>query len=127
MRRFLIAPLAIMAVTGPLTSPAQAAAPITGRYLTEGGRSVVLIDKCGATLCGKVVKVNVVKPGSPSFEGTTILSGLVDAGPTWAGKILNPADGKSYNAKLSLNPNRSLKIEVCVSFICKGLNWTSVN
>ncbi|MCE7795450.1 DUF2147 domain-containing protein [Sphingobium sufflavum] len=102
----------------------QAAQPVTGKWLTENGEAVIDIAPCGKALCGKVVKVLKPKPGEKSTVGVAIITGLVDAGSLWKGKILNPASGKLYDAKVQRTANGSLSVQGCLMFICKGPTWT---
>lgn len=124
-----------------LSATAFAAEPITGKWLTDNQQALVDIQPCGAALCGTIVKVLRVKPGSaktdvfnpdPSkrhnpMEGTVILSELVDAGDLWKGKIYNPESGKRYNARAKRDADGSLKVEGCVAFICQGPTWQPAN
>ncbi|TZG29419.1 DUF2147 domain-containing protein [Sphingomonas montanisoli] len=106
------------------TVSAQAAAPITGNWITDGGKNSVSITKCGAALCGKIVKVLKTKPGEPSYPGALLLSELVDSGGMWTGKIHNPGSGKTYKAKVKINPDRTLSVSGCVAMFCKDMIWT---
>ncbi|AOD13610.1 DUF2147 domain-containing protein [Xanthomonas fragariae] len=120
---------------------AFAAEPITGKWFTDNQQALVEIQSCGASLCGKIVKVLRSKPGSAKtdvfnpdpgkhntpMEGTVILSELVDAGDLWKGKIYNPESGKTYNAKIRRDTDGSLKVEGCVAFICQGPTWQPAN
>ncbi|RVT93188.1 DUF2147 domain-containing protein [Sphingomonas crocodyli] len=107
-----------------LAAPAQAAAPIAGNWITDGGKNIVTIAKCGAAQCGKIVKVLKTKPGEPSYPGALLLSELVDSGGMWTGKIHNPGNGKSYKAKVKVNPDKTLSVSGCVAMFCKDMVWT---
>jgi uncharacterized protein (DUF2147 family) len=102
---------------------AAAARPITGKWLTDNAEAVVEIAPCGKFLCGKVVKVLKPKPGEKSTVGTVILTELAASGSLWKGKILDPRSGKIYSAKVTANPDGTLKVEGCVAFLCKGPTW----
>lgn len=116
--------LLIISCVSLLAAPAQAAAPIVGNWITDGGKNTVNIAKCGAALCGKIVKVNKTKPGEPSYPGALLLSELVDSGGLWTGKIHNPGNGKAYKAKVKINPDRTLSVSGCVAMFCKDMIWT---
>jgi uncharacterized protein (DUF2147 family) len=119
------------------TATAFAAQPVTGNWLTEENKALVRIEACGKTVCGKIVKVLKPTPGKPTMdianpdptkrknpiEGTYILTDFTDAGALWKGKIYNPDSGKTYNAKLTRNPDGTLKVEGCIAFLCKGPTW----
>lgn len=120
---------------GPV--PAFAAEPVTGNWLTEESKALVQIEACGKTICGKIVKVLKPTPGRPTTDlanpdprlrshpiaGTYILTGFVDAGSLWKGKIYDPQSGKTYAGKLMRNPDGSLKVQGCIAFMCKGPTW----
>ena len=116
-----------------------------GNWLASGGAGTVRIAPCAgqpSTLCGTFVGLrNANGPdGRPARDvnnpnaalksrpmvGMTFLTGFKPAGSgRWTGgKIYNPEDGKTYNSKLSLNPNGTLKVEGCVMVICKAQTWT---
>lgn len=132
---FLLASLALPAM-------ASAAAPITGRWLTDGGKAVVAIAPCaaggGGQLCGRVERVLKAPPGASGRDsnnpdaalrtrpmvGVPILSGFADAGSDWRGRIYNPEDGKSYKSIVTRERDGSLKVKGCISFFCKTQRWT---
>ena len=125
-----------------LPAAADAAAPITGRWLTEGGKALVAIQPCpgggGQALCGRVERVLKAPPGATGRDannpdptlrarpmvGVSILSGFADAGDDWRGRIYNPEDGRSYKSIVSRERDGSLKVKGCVAFICKTQRWT---
>lgn len=121
-----------------ISTAAMAATPVTGTWITEGGKAMVRIEPCGDAICGRIVKVLLREPGKPTtdianpdptkrnnpIEGTFILTGFKDAGALWKGKIYNPDSGKTYNAKLTRNADGTLKVEGCVAFLCRGPIWT---
>lgn len=101
----------------------HAAQPVTGAWLTENAEAVVEIAPCGKALCGTVVKVMKPKPGEKSTVGITIITGLVDAGAQWKGKILDPSSGKVYDAKVRRKADGNLSVQGCMLFICQGPTW----
>ena len=117
--------LVIVSYVSLLAAPVHGAAPIAGNWITDGGKNIVQIVKCGAALCGKIVKVNKPKPGEPSYPGALLLSELVDTGGLWTGRIHNPGNGKSYKAKVKINPDRTLSVSGCVAMFCKEMTWTA--
>lgn len=120
-----------------VATPGFAAQPVIGNWITEDGKALVHIDFCGKAVCGKIAKLLKLDPSKPltdtsnpdprkrnnPLEGTYILTGFVDAGSLWKGKIYNPDSGKTYNAKLMRNADGTLKVEGCVAFLCKGPTW----
>lgn len=133
----------ILAVTmfALVASPALAAPPVTGKWLTAERDSIVEIGTCGNTVCGKVLRVlKMMDNGKPPIdsnnpdpalrgrlvEGTMILTGFTDGGSLWNGRIYDPKSGKSYKSKLTRNADGSLKVQGCIGFLCKAFNWTAV-
>jgi uncharacterized protein (DUF2147 family) len=141
MRFALFATLAMLTVAGP----ALAADPVEGLWLIETGRAKVLIAPCEtqpAKLCGHTVwlKTLVGDDGKPRHDqenpnparrgdplmGMQVIRDFRQAAPSrWTGgKIYDPNTGKTYDAKLRLNPNGTLKVEGCVLIICQAQTWT---
>lgn len=135
----MIRPLAALAlIAGAL--PVQAAAPVTGKWVTAEKDSIIEIGTCGATVCGKVLRVMRMMPdgrapidrnnpdpalrGRP-VEGIMILTGFTDGGGVWNGKIYDPKSGKTYKSKLSRNADGTLKVQGCVAFFCQAFTWTA--
>lgn len=135
MRATVLCVLALLAAT-----PA-AADPTHGDWLTQAGTGKVRIGPCpGQTdrLCGaiswlknpadaKATDVNNpdAKLKSRPILGLPMLWGFKSAGPgRWSGgKIYDPQTGKTYDSKISLNPNGTLKVEGCVAIICQAQTW----
>ncbi|MDB5696490.1 MAG: hypothetical protein JWN21_2033 [Sphingomonas bacterium] len=129
--RLLALPVLLLAA-----SPASAAEPIVGRWLTENGRAVVSIQPCGKTLCGRIARVLVPTPGvTPTdrnnpdprlrgrpVQGLEILSGFTDGGKTWRGRIYDPEAGKSYKSIVTREPG-GLKVQGCVMMFCRSQHW----
>lgn len=126
---------ALLLVSLPAT--AQAAAPITGKWVTDDGKAIVTIQQCGSTLCGRVSRLLKATPGVPKTDvrnpdpalrsrpmlGLEVLTGFTDAGDDWRGKIYSPEEGKTYRSIVSRNPDGTLKVKGCISFICRTLVW----
>lgn len=132
----IFAPIAFFATA----LPAQAAQPITGRWATVDGKAIVQIAPCGKNLCGRIERIVKPTPGRPQTDiknpdpalrskpltGLALLSGFTDAGDVWKGTIYDPESGKSYNSKVSRNPDGMLKVQGCIAFFCKTQIWTPV-
>ena len=124
-----------LAVAG--ASPAWAATPIAGRYLTADGAGIVEIAPCGGATCGRLVRILKARPGAPAvdvnnhdpslrarpIQGIAILSGFADHGTDWRGTIYDPRNGKSYKSIVSRNPDGSLKVQGCIAFFCQTQRW----
>jgi uncharacterized protein (DUF2147 family) len=125
-------------LVGMTAVAAQAAEPITGRWLTEDGKAIVTIGTCGDTVCGKVTTVLKPTPGAPMtdvynpdpalrkrpIEGLPILSGFVAKGDSWSGKIYSPEEGKTYKSILKRSGPNALDVKGCILFFCKTQVWT---
>lgn len=123
-----------------LAAPALAATPIAGRYLTEDGSGVIEVGRCGANVCGKLVRILKAAPDAPKTDvnnsdpalrsrpilGMPILSGFTDAGSDWRGRIYDPRNGKSYKSIVSKNPDGSLKVQGCIAIFCQTQVWKPV-
>ncbi|MGC4251802.1 MAG: DUF2147 domain-containing protein [Sphingobium sp.] len=121
-------------------TPAQAAQPITGRWATVDGKAIVQIAPCGRNICGRIERIVKPTPGRPQTDinnpdpalrsrplaRLALLSGFSDAGAIWKGTIYDPESGKSYNSKVSRNPDGTLKVQGCIAFFCKTQTWTAV-
>ena len=133
MKILPIAALALIAV------PVQAAVPVTGKWTTAEHDSVIEIGSCGATVCGKVLRVMRMMPDGKApidrnnpdpalrtrpVQGMMILTGFTDGGSLWNGRIYDPKSGKSYKSKLNRNPDGTLTVQGCVAFFCQAFKWT---
>jgi len=123
-----------------LATPAFAADPIEGEWLTQNGASKVRIGPCPDRpnlMCGVVSWLPAAKARDldtrnpdaalktrPILGASTIL-GFKQAAPgKWTGgKLYDPSTGKSYNGKLSANPDGTLKVEGCIVMVCQGQTW----
>ncbi|RAK57993.1 DUF2147 domain-containing protein [Phenylobacterium deserti] len=137
MLKLLIAAAALSLAAAPAF-----AADVTGEWLVQGGSAKVKIAPCGQTLCGTInwLKEPTTKAGAPKTDqnnpnaslksrpivGLQMLTGFKPAGENkWGGgKIYDPESGKTYDSKMTLQPNGNLKVEGCVSIICRGVTWT---
>lgn len=125
-------PLLIAAIAA--ASPALAN-PVTGRWLTEGGKGIVAIAPCGQALCGKVERVLAAEASrtdinnpdpklrSRPIVGINILSGFVADGNQWKGRIYDPESGKSYRSIVERGAGGTLKVKGCIAFLCKTQTW----
>jgi uncharacterized protein (DUF2147 family) len=132
MTRRALALAAMMAAT-----PALAATPIAGRYLTEDGAGVIEVGRCGNSVCGKLVRIVKSTPDAPTTDvnntdpalrtrpilGMPILSNFADAGSDWRGRIYDPRNGKSYKSIVTKNADGSLKVQGCIAIFCQTQVW----
>jgi len=122
-------------------TPAVAADPIQGEWLTQDGGSKVRLGTCPGNpilLCGVVswlpaAEANDLDSKNPNaglrkhpILGTQTIIGFKQSAPgKWTGgKLYDPATGKTYSGKISINPNGTLKVQGCVMMICETETWT---
>jgi len=123
-----------------LTAPAVAADPAEGDWLMPDGGSKVHIGACAgnpAQLCGvvswlapaKAKDLDIHNPNAalknrPILGVATIFGFKQNAPGNWSGgKLYDPATGKTYSGKISINPDGTLKVQGCVFGICQGQTW----
>ena len=126
---------------------AAQSADILGRWLTEGGKSHVLISQCGPHLCGSIVwlrepnqpsgqpKVDSKNP-DPAKRGQKIIGLQMlwnftkssDPSEWEGGRIYNPEDGETYKSTLKLRPDGKLEVRgyVGISLLGKSQYWERV-
>jgi uncharacterized protein (DUF2147 family) len=117
-------------------SPALAASA-SGEWLVADQSARILIHACDGRLRGIVAwerehgvddqNPDPTKRNRPTL-GMPILLGMRSTGPeSWAGRIYNAENGKTYKAKVELISSNALRVEGCVlGFICAGETWTKV-
>ena len=115
---------------------------VVGHWRTETRGGVVDIERCGASICGRLITsehlrtdptIKDVKNHDASLRGRPlknllILNGFKADGDAWTGgTIYNADDGRTYNAKVTpVGPNR-LTVRGCVFVpLCKTQTWTRV-
>ncbi len=124
---------------------------ILGKWTTKDGKSHVVISKCDAGLCGKIVwlkepkypadddggmagqtKVDRENP-NPELQkkpilGLEFMSGFkTRKGNVWEnGTIYDPDNGKTYKCKLTLTDPKTLKVRGFIGFSWIGRTsiWT---
>lgn len=138
----IIRTLLLTAVLFPIAGAAAQSGP-EGRWKTiddETGqvKSIVEIHRADdGTLSGRVVEIlqsdrgpdpvcdkcTGERKGQP-IKGMTILWGLAPRDGDWAGgTILDPANGRSYRAKMQMHGEDRLGVSGCVTFICREQVW----
>jgi uncharacterized protein (DUF2147 family) len=119
--------------------PAQAAAPISGRWITQSKDGVVEVYQCGAALCGKLVKFLVNPPAgagakdinnpnkalrSRTILGMNVLTGFKSDGKEWKGQIYDPKSGKTYRSIVYKGKSGNLVVKGCIGPFCQAQTWT---
>ena len=125
-----------------LAAPAPADA-VVGTWKTETRNGVVEIQRCGASVCGRLVTSDAMKTNpalkdvnnsnaalrNRPLRGLQMLSGFKAAKDgVWSdGSIYNAEDGKTYGAKLTPVGANQLKVRGCVFVpLCKTQTWTRI-
>ncbi len=124
-----------------LATPALAADPVEGEWLTQVGAGKVRLSPCDGKpdrLCGRITwlrdpadararDANNPEPGlrSRPLIGLPMIRDFRKAAPgRWTGgKIYDPETGKTYDSKISINPNGTLKVEGCILVVCQAQTW----
>jgi len=141
-----VALAACLTTVAALSAAAQTATTSPeGQWLTPGGSATVRIRPCAARadrLCGTIVALRQPNgaDGRPVRDAanpdralrTRPVVGIdlvrdfrADGRGRWSGgRIYNPQDGKTYNSRMRLNPDGTLRIEGCVLVVCQGQTWT---
>jgi uncharacterized protein (DUF2147 family) len=139
----LLAPFAASVAQGapsespPLTGNWVMANPTpTGRWVTPGHDAVIQIVQCGKDLCGQIIAM-LLPAGSQvpndwrgqSQCNLTILRVTPDGDPgpttTWNGVIMDPRDGDTYHARITLDSQHHLQLHAFIGLPMFGetQNW----
>lgn len=108
---------------------------ISGDWVTADRSAVVRIGRCGAGLCGRIVRILAVRAprndvNNPDralrrrpLVGIAVLSGFAPDG-SGDGRAYDPKSGRSYRARLRLSSDGTLRVTGCVTIICRSQTWT---
>lgn len=111
-------------------------APIEGRWKNPSGGVTVLIEVCGAALCGSVIaaaesaRADARRGGTANLVGTQLMSGFKPAGPgKWRGRMFVPDINHRSKAELRLIGASQLKVTGCMvgRMICKSQLWAKAD
>ena len=124
-----------------LMAAPQSGDAAVGRWKTETRNAVVEIQRCGASICGRILTSDALRTNpnlkdarnsnaqlrNRPLRGMQILSGFKASGTSWTGgKIYNAEDGKTYSAEVRVAGDQ-LKLKGCVVWpLCKTQTWTRV-
>lgn len=125
-----------------LLAPAPVADSVVGRWKTETRGGVVEIQRCGKSVCGRLLTSEHLRTNpdlrdannkdaalrARPLRNLQILSGFSwNAGAWDGGKIYNAEDGRTYSAKITVSDLNTLKLRGCVFVpLCKTQTWTRV-
>lgn len=120
----------------------QSADAVIGRWKTPVKNGVVEIQRCGTSICGKVITSDGLRAnpnltdannGNKALRGRKIAGLQILSGFSWqkngwyGGKIYNAEDGKTYSAEITLSGNDTLNLRGCVfKPFCRTQTWTRV-
>ena len=114
-----------------------------GRWRTETRNGIVEVDRCGSSICGKLVGSDGLRANSNLTDlhnkdaalrgrrlmGLQIIGGsFTPAGNQWAGgTIYNADDGGTYKATLTPVDADHLRVKGCIVWpLCKSQTWVRV-
>lgn len=132
-------------VAACLAAPAAFAAnpdSVLGTWNTPTRHGVVEIDRCGASICGRLLTSDHIRT-NPELRDTAnkdiakrarklkdlqILGGFTRDAEKWSGgTIYNAEDGATYKATITPAGADSLKLKGCIVWpLCKTQVWTRV-
>jgi len=123
--------------------PALAADPVEGPWMIDS-ETQVQVEPCAERrerMCGVItwLKHAYDKSGQPARDvanpdpklrsrpvvGMPFIHDLhhVEPGHWTGGKMYDPADGKTYESSMRINPDGTLKLDGCVLIICESQIW----
>ncbi|SOB79367.1 Uncharacterized conserved protein, DUF2147 family [Sphingomonas guangdongensis] len=132
----MIRRLSTIALLSAATAAGAAPAPVTGRWITQGGQAVVEVAPCGQQLCGRIVRILKPRAGGPAvdannpdkslrtrpIQGLAILTGFTADGDYWRGRIYDPESGRTYRSELR-GAGGTLKVKGCFGPFCRTQTW----
>ena len=111
-----------------------------GTWQTETRGGVVEIQKCGASICGRLISSEHLKTNpqlkdeknkdsaqrNRPLRNLLILSGFTSDGTAWSGgTIYNADDGGTYKATVTPISANQIKVRGCIFYpLCKTQTWT---
>jgi uncharacterized protein (DUF2147 family) len=115
----------VAAVPPPPPPPAPRSDPTSpiGIWLTEEKEGKVRIEACGANLCGYSVEAKT------NANGEQVLVNMHPTpGAKWAGRIIDPNSGSTYDSTIALKGPDTLRVQGCAfgGMFCGGQTWTRV-
>lgn len=130
--------LAFLAAAAAIASPDAA----LGRWHTETKNGIVEIDRCGASICGRLVGSDGLR-ANPDLRdihnkdaasrgrrlmGLQILAGFTRSDGGWTGgTIYNGDDGGTYKATVTPVDADHLRVRGCIIWpLCKSQTWTRI-
>jgi uncharacterized protein (DUF2147 family) len=114
-----------------------------GRWRTQTRNGIVEIERCGASICGKLVSSDGLRTNpnmldinnkDASLRGRRlmnlqVLGGFTRGDAEWSGgTIYNGEDGGTYKATVTPIDADHLKVRGCIVWpLCKSQTWTRIH
>jgi uncharacterized protein (DUF2147 family) len=136
--------IAFAALALALCSTSALAGDPSGMWLTEDGEAKIKVAACGNAMCGTIAwlkepndkatnkpktdknNANASLRERPVIGSPVLLSMKADGADKWSGQLYNAEDGKTYSGNIALAGN-TMKVQGCVTIICKTKTWTRTN
>ena len=128
-----------MLAAAAATSPDAA----VGRWRTETRNGVVEVERCGGSICGKLVSSDGLRTNPNMLDinnrdtalrgrrllNLQILGGFTRGNSEWSGgTIYNGDDGGTYRATVTPIDADHLKVKGCIIWpLCKSQIWTRIH
>jgi uncharacterized protein (DUF2147 family) len=127
-----------------LLAAAAAVSPdaAVGRWRTETRNGIVEVERCGASICGKLVSSDGLRTNPDMRDinnkdvalrgrklmNLQLLGGFTRGDGEWTGgTIYNGEDGGTYKATVTPTDADHLKVRGCIIWpLCKSQTWTRV-
>jgi uncharacterized protein (DUF2147 family) len=113
-----------------------------GRWRTETRNGIVEVERCGASICGKLVSSDGLRTNPNMLDinnkdaalrgrrlkDLQVLGGFTRSGGNWTGgTIYNGEDGGTYKATVTPIDADHLKVKGCIIWpLCKSQTWTRI-
>jgi uncharacterized protein (DUF2147 family) len=113
-----------------------------GRWRTQTRNGIVEVERCGASICGKLVTSDGLREEpnrldsnnkNPALRGRRlmglqILGGFTRGDGEWSGgTIYNGEDGGTYKATVTPLDADHLRVKGCIIWpLCKSQTWTRI-
>ena len=113
-----------------------------GRWRTETRNGVVEVERCGGSICGKLVSSDGLRTNpdmrdinnkdanlrSRKLLNLQVLGGFTRGDGEWTGgTIYNGEDGGTYKATVTPVDADHLKVKGCIIWpLCKSQTWTRI-
>lgn len=127
--------ISLFAAIALLAGPGVAPDAIIGQWSNAKGTIEVRTRRCGAELCGRVVRASAKaeasarKGGTASLVGTELLRGYrQDRNGVWNGRVFIPKIGRDVSSQIKQTSNDTLTISGCMvgGMLCRTQVWHRV-